>query len=254
MTRFKIAAFVAIATLVLFSVNTAHAHFGMVIPSDDIVVQGESSDIGLDLMFIHPFEGHYMNLVKPARFGVFLDGRTTDLLPTLRQVKKKGFITHKANFRVRRPGDYSFFMVPKPYWEPAEDCYIVHYTKVLVAAYEKEEGWDEPVGLKTEIIPLTRPYALYAGNAFTGRVLVDGKPAAGCDVEVEYYNKDGRRKAPSGSFVTQVVKTDSNGVFTYVAPWAGWWGFAGLNTSDKKLKGKDVELGAVLWVKFHEPQ
>jgi len=45
-----------------------------------------------------------------------------------------------------------------------------------------------------------------------------------------------------------------NGIFTYAAPVAGWWGFAALNTSDKKMMHnnveKDIELGAVLWVKF----
>ena len=37
---------------------------------------------------------------------------------------------------------------------------------------------------------------------------------------------------------------------------AGWWGFAALNTSDEKKKhqgeDKDIELGAVLWVEFHD--
>ncbi|MEA1967251.1 MAG: DUF4198 domain-containing protein, partial [Thermodesulfobacteriota bacterium] len=38
-------------------------------------------------------------------------------------------------------------------------------------------------------------------------------------------------------------------------PVAGWWGFAALNSSDKKMvhnqEKKDIELGAVLWVEFH---
>jgi cobalt/nickel transport protein len=58
--------------------------------------------------------------------------------------------------------------------------------------------------------------------------------------------------------ITQTVKADKNGVFTYAAPKAGWWGFAALNLADFKLKhnGKDkeVELGAVIWVKFHDWQ
>ncbi len=37
---------------------------------------------------------------------------------------------------------------------------------------------------------------------------------------------------------------------------AGWWGFAALNTSDEKLKyngeEKDIEIGAVIWVEFHD--
>ena len=56
--------------------------------------------------------------------------------------------------------------------------------------------------------------------------------------------------------VTQTIKADGNGVFTYAVPKAGWWGFAALNTSDEKLKyndeEKDIEIGAVIWVEFHD--
>ena len=71
------------------------------------------------------------------------------------------------------------------------------------------DGWDKPAGVKTEIVPLTRPFANYAGNTFRGQLLVDGKPAAGADVEVEYFNRDGKYEAPNDYFVTQVVKTDA---------------------------------------------
>ena len=147
-------------------------------------------------------------------------------------------------------------MEPKPYWEPAEDCFIIHYTKTIIAAFGADAGWDEPIGLKTEIVPLTRPFGLYAGNVFQGIVLVGGKPAPGTEVEVEFYNKDKKSEAPNDYFVTQVVKADKNGVFTFAVPKAGWWGFAGLNTSDKKIKHdgeeKDVEIGAVLWIEFKD--
>ena len=57
--------------------------------------------------------------------------------------------------------------------------------------------------------------------------------------------------------VTQGVKADANGVFTYAVPFAGWWGFAALNTADEKLDHdgtpKNVELGAVLWAEFVDP-
>lgn len=62
---------------------------------------------------------------------------------------------------------------------------------------------------------------------------------------------------PARSFTTQVVKADGNGVFTYSVPWAGWWGFAALNTSKEKMdhqgSPKDVELGAVIWMEFTAP-
>ena len=76
------------------------------------------------------------------------------------------------------------------------------------------------------------------------------------EVEIEHYNETGTYKAPTDYMVTQTVKADRNGIFTYAAPWAGWWGFSALNTADFKLKQageeKEVELGAVIWVKFHK--
>ncbi|NIM02975.1 DUF4198 domain-containing protein [bacterium] len=232
------------------------AHFGMVIPSDDMVTKADNKNITLKVMFIHPMEGHYMSMEKPARFGVMAMGKREDLLATLKEKKVKGFSTWETTYKIKRPGDHIFYVEPKPYWEPAEDCFIVHYTKVILNSLSMEEGWDEEVGLKTEIIPLTRPYGLWAGNVFQGIVKVNGKPVPDAEVEVEYYNQKGKVKWPADPMITQVVKADKSGVFTYAMPKAGWWGFAALNEDKKKIKykgeDKSVEIGAVLWIKTHE--
>ena len=232
----------------------AFAHFGMLIPSDSMIMQGENRTITLMLSFSHPFEGQGIELPKPSKCAVVIKGKKKDLLGSLKETKVMGHKAWVMNYTINRPGVNTFFMEPNPYWEPAEDCFIVHYTKTVVAALGDEEGWDEPVGLKTEIVPLTRPFGLYAGNVFQGIVMLDGKAVPYAEVEVEYYNENGKAEAPTDYMVTQVVKADQNGVFTYAAPKAGWWGFAALNTSDEKMKykgeDKDVELGAVLWVEF----
>jgi cobalt/nickel transport protein len=248
---------VFIAIFIIATVGVSSAHFQMIIPSDDIVGQAESRNLDLKLMFTHPFEGHYMNMDKPTRFGVWKGGETENLLDKLALKKKDGFSMYEVSYKIKRPGDHIFFVEPAPYWEPAEDCFIIHYTKVIVNSMGMEEGWDEELGLKTEIVPLTRPYGLYSGNVFQGIVKVDGKPVPYSEVEVEYYNEGGKFSAPADPFVTQVVKADGNGVFTYAMPRAGWWGFAALNTDSKQIKGpdgkmKDVEIGAVFWVKTHE--
>ena len=58
--------------------------------------------------------------------------------------------------------------------------------------------------------------------------------------------------------VTHTVKADLDGVFSYSAPTPGWWGFAALTTSDKKMvhngEKKDIEQGAVIWVEFQKWQ
>ena len=58
----------------------------------------------------------------------------------------------------------------------------------------------------------------------------------------------------SDEFVTQVIKADANGVFSYVMPRAGWWGFAALVHGDEQMRNPDggmvdVELGALIWVR-----
>jgi cobalt/nickel transport protein len=230
---------------------TAWAHFGMVIPDQTLL--SRPGEVTVDFMFWHPMVGQGMNLARPSQAGVFVDGKKIDLLPALKHEKKGKYTIWRAKHRIKRPGDYYYYMVPQPYWEPAEDCFIIHYTKAPVSAMGAEEGWDRPLGLKMEIVPLTRPYGLYGGNSFTGRVLYKGKPLAGAVVEVEYYNRDGKRKAASDTHATQVVKTDPQGIFTFAMPWSGWWGFAALHTDDVKIKHqgkeKDVEVGGVIWVK-----
>ena len=230
----------------------------MVIPSDSMVMQGEPRQLDLVLSFSHPFEGIGMALEKPEKVFGMASGQKLDLSGRLEKTTVMGQPAWKTGFDIKRPGAYHFAMVPQAYWEPLEDCYIIHYTKTIVAAFGDDEGWDAEMGLKTEIVPLSKPFGLYAGNVFQGIVKLDGKPVPFAEVEVEYYNRDQRAQAPTEYMITQTIKADSSGVFTYSAPKAGWWGFAALTTSDKKMtfKGseKDVELGAVIWVKFEEWQ
>ena len=246
----------AAAALLLFAVP-ASAHFGMVIPSASVIEDKKDATIFIDLSFIHPMEMQGMSLAKPKSVTVIADGKAEDIGASLQKAQTLGHEAWKTRYTVKKPGVYQLVMEPQPYWEPAEDCFIIHYTKTYVSAFGDEDGWDEPAGLKTEIVPLTRPFGNYAGNVFQGRVLLDGKPVPGAEVEVEYYNRDGKYTAPNATMITQVIKADDNGVFTYGIPFAGWWGFAALNTADEKMASKDgpkpVELGAVIWLEFVSP-
>jgi len=242
--------------IVFFMVSySAWAHYGMVIPSDSMVMQGENKTVTLQLSFSHPFERRGMELVKPRMFSVANGGRNKNLLEALKDAQIMDHKGWRTDYKIRRPGVYIFMMEPQPYWEPAEDCFIIHYTKTVVAAFGDDEGWDAESGLKTEIVPLSRPFGLYVGNVFQGIVKTNGQPVPYAEVEIEYYNTDGQSEAPTDYMVTQSVKADGNGVFTYAAPKAGWWGFAALSTAEFKLKhdgqDKEVELGAVIWVQFH---
>jgi cobalt/nickel transport protein len=247
------------ATLFLGLCSTsAWAHFGMVIPSTNIVDQ-QHKEISIQLSFSHPFELIGMDMAKPQQFYLFDNGEKRDLLPLLQETKVMNRTAWKTEQKIKRPGVYQFIMEPAPYWEPAEDIFIIHYTKTIVAAFGADEGWDQPVGLPTEIVPLLRPFGNYAGNSFTGQVLIDGSPAAESEVEVEFYNSQNLYSAPSDYHITQVVKTDDNGIFSFTCPLPGWWGFSALHEADYTLKDpdnndKNVELGAVLWIYFDQIQ
>ncbi len=247
-----------ILTLACFLLSsTAHAHFGMLIPNREIVSEQGDGNIRLQLSFSHPMEGGGMVLEKPAAFYVVVSGEKRDLRAALQPVTVFEHPAWSADYTITRPGLYQFVMEPSAYWEAAEDCFIIHYTKTYVSAFGEEEGWDRPLGLKTEIVPLTRPFGNYTANLFQGQVLLDGKAVPGALVEVEYFNRDRRYQPPDEAFITQVVKADGNGVFSYAIPFAGWWGFAALNSSSEKMlhagSPKEVELGAVLWAHFVDP-
>lgn len=233
----------------------ARGHFQVLIPSTDVVSAQQSRIVTLEIVFTHPMEqGPAMEMARPRQLGVLVGGKKHDLLKALKPRKVDGKTAFTCRARATVPGDYVFFIEPAPYWEPAERKMILHYTKVVVDVMGAEEGWDAMVGFPVEIEPLVRPFGLWTGNSFRGIVKRNGRPVPFAQIEVEYYNQGRRVKIPNDAFITQVIKADAAGVFSYTMPKAGWWGFAALVDGDQKMKapdGKpaDVELGGLIWVK-----
>ena len=162
--------------MVFMAAGPVGAHFGMLIPSKATVSQSDPKTLEVQISFSHPFEMNGMDMAKPKAFGVMAGSSKEDLLGTLKPIQVMGKAAWSAQYSIKKPGVYIFYVDPEPYWEPAEDTFIMHYTKVVVPAFGDEEGWDKEVGQKIEIVPLTRPFGLYAGNVFQGIVKVDGKP------------------------------------------------------------------------------
>jgi cobalt/nickel transport protein len=237
-----------ISSLLLF-ITLSQAHFLTFMSNTDVVENKKDSTINFDISFMHPFEQNGMTMEKPK---LYVNSKDNKLV--VNESSKLGHKAWKAKYKMNMPGVYKFFVEPQPYFEAAEGKFIVHVPKLIVDAYGLEKGWDEPIGLKYEIVPMVKPFGLYAGNLFQGKVLHDGKPVPNIEVEVELYN-DFNLKAPTSSHVTQVVKTDVNGVFSFVMNHKGWWGFAAL-IEEGKLKYKDgkdypVENGALIWIKAY---
>ncbi|WP_420863244.1 DUF4198 domain-containing protein [Algirhabdus cladophorae] len=242
----------------LIAATPVLAHYGMIIPNDPMISQQDGRSVDLTMSFSHPFEMDGMMLDTPVSFAVTYEGTTTDLLGELQSETIMDDQGYTLSYQLERPGTYIFTMEPQPYWEPAEDAFIIHYTKTYVTAYGDDEGWDTELGLKTEIVPLSKPFGLWEHNVFQGIVKMDSEPVPYAEVEVEFFNDGAGATVPDELMITQTVKADAAGVFTYAPPSDGWWGFAALNTADYTLteegsgKEKAVELGAVIWVHFEE--
>ncbi|MEZ0343754.1 MAG: DUF4198 domain-containing protein [Caldimicrobium sp.] len=234
----------------------ALAHF-LTIFSEDFYIQEPSKAVKIEILFTHPIEqGPHMpfslseNAMICGEEKLFLNLNKKELKP-LKGVKGNSYI---LTFSSKKPSLCLFYVKQEPYFEASEGKFIQQIAKAVFSFYGLEEGWDKPLGLPVEIIPYVKPFALYEGNTFIGRVLIDGKPASNIEIEVEYYNTLGL-KPPHAGFVPQVVKTDEDGFFSYTFPFPGLWGFSAL-TERGTIKGKDekdypLELDGVFWLKVY---
>ncbi len=238
-------------SFVLGLADVSLAHFGMLKPSQSMVEQGGDTTVEMLVGFCHPWEQNGMNWSRPKKFGVMAGKLDTDLTNTLVETTFLDAEAWKGTYIIKKPGIYTFYVDPQPYWEKEENQYIIHPTKTYVSAFGADEDWDQEVGLRAEIIPLTRPYAIYTGNVFRGISKFRGKPVPDADVEIECWNPE-KIEAPNETFNMLKVKTDKNGVFSFGFPHAGWWAFSCINDENRIMKhdGKwvNAETAGVLWV------
>ncbi len=255
------------AMLVLGMCAPALAHFQMIYTPEAALNDG--GELDLKLVFTHPFEaGHTMNMGNPEQFFMIQKGKKTDLMKNLKKITWTSLTNsgdaYEAKVKVRKMGDTVFCLVPAPYLEKEEDCYIQQITKIVVNNKGLPTDWDAPTGLATEIIPLDKPYGLWTGNVFRGVVMSNGKPVPNAELEIEYLNhppvagknefsKKGLAEAPQDCFVTLGAKADANGQFAFGIPKAGWWGFCALGSgAADKFKGKELSQDAVIWVQARD--
>ena len=232
--------------------GVAQAHFLVLVPSTDYIGEDQSNQLEFEMIFTHPADGSpVMEMEKPIEFGVFSKGRKTVLTDTLKKMQVDGATAWQANYAARGMGDFVFYLIPQPYYEAMEDGYITQHTKVVVNSAGLPTDWDTELGLEAEIVPLSKPYGLFVGNVFQGVVMYQGEVVPYAEIEIERLNSDGWNHYPTDPHVTQVVKADSQGVFTYGIPKSGWWGFAAL-LEGEDFNGKGHEVGAVLWIKAYD--
>lgn len=251
--------------------TSAMAHFQMVYTPESALQKGGT--IPLRVVFTHPFaDEHVMDMglqedgsrLGIEEFYVINKNKKTELKDSLMEIEFKGNSNtgkgYAGEYKARSMGDHVLVLQPAPYYEANEDAYLQQITKVVVNVGGLPTDWDAELGLKAEIVPLTKPYSIWTGSTFSGIVKSKGKPVPFAEIEVEYLNHDVNLKKnatskkskvtpPQDSFVTLGIKADANGKFTFGIPKSGWWGFAALGVgADTKYKGKDLSQDAVIWV------
>ena len=121
------------------SAAPAYAHFQMIYTPEMALEEG--GKIPLALVFTHPFEaGHTMDMGMPEQFFVIRSRgenapQKTDLLKTLKPITWTSLTNSGKAWETEyavRGGDYTFCLVPEPYYEPEEEGYIKQSTKVIV--------------------------------------------------------------------------------------------------------------------------
>lgn len=256
----------AVTMLSALFTSASYAHLQMLYTPD--LLRERGGLISLKMPFTHPAaSGHVMTTETPEMFFVVKKSKKTDLLDQVTAAQwssaENTGLSFAADVKLRGLGDYVFVYQMAPYYEETEDIYIQQISKSIVNVGSLPTDWNEELGLKAEIVPLTKPYAIYEGGTFTGVVKSAGKPAPFAEIEVEFVNylpdMDNNRFAdqatitpPSEDFVTMTIFADANGTFTFGIPKAGQWGFAALGVgTDKEYKGKELSQDAVIWVQAH---
>ncbi len=274
---------VALSLIVfVFLCSFSFAHSQLIYSPEGVF---SSSKLPLKLIFTHPFAAaHSMNMGAdqdgkakvPLKFGVMtqkgesepvIKDLTAELTPiTFTSLENSGD-GYEIEYKARGMGDFVFFCDPSPYYEEKVDSYIENITKVVL----NKGGamtcvFKDVPGLKVQIKPLVRPYALWTNNVFRGIVQKWDKetdsyvPVPFVRVGVTYINhkidmknnkfeKEALITSPNDACSEQAILTNKNGEFSYSIPKSGWWGFSALIGvgGEYTYKDKPLYLCTSIW-------
>ncbi|MCR4667164.1 MAG: DUF4198 domain-containing protein [Desulfovibrio sp.] len=187
---------------------------------------------------------------RSARRDGVLEPERKNLLGDVEEIRYKETKAWGANVGLVAKGLYQFLMESRPFWDEGRMEFVQHYVKVMVPVYGEETGWDQAAGANFEILPLLRPFGLLSPALFSGKVLIEGRPAPNLPVTLYRINTDGQ-KVPTPLHQNARAITDGNGQFSFIANKTGWW-CCEANVEGTPLKGPDGQpktrrLGALLW-------
>lgn len=262
----------------LSAVQPASAQYTLLVPDQPTVetaIPAKKSPTQMDVLvaFVEPQEHSGIDMDRPQMFAVIRrslampENENTqeqaavpmatreDLLGNLEEIKYLKHQAWAANVPLSIPGLYQLITESRPWWNAKDNNFIQQFVKTTVPVFGEGLGWDEPAGLKFEILPLTRPFGNVAPAHFRGKVVLSGNPLPDTYVKITRHNTE-ERPFPSPWHESQLVKTDGQGLFSFVCPLPGWWGFMAVTQGDP-LKGPDgqikpLEMGSIIWMYVDE--
>ncbi len=227
--------FVAAAVVLLFSVGALSAHDTWVTPSAYETATGQPVTFALTSGMKFPALEAGPKLERIARAG-FRSAREKGDLKDLASDKEA--LRGKATFT--QPGIVTVWLETKPKELELTDDQVIEYldeihapastreawskrekgakwtetyvkcakTVVLVGDGGEDKSWSEPVGVPLEMVPLSNPVTLKAGQEFSVRLVQNGKPVPQASIAL----------VPDGDKAHVFQMTDAEGRATFLLP------------------------------------
>lgn len=214
----------ALAALVV-AAPLGWAHYPMLVTSTPFARPGD--EVRIDFTIGHPYVNDRFAAERPGRVRVFppvgpAQDVTAHVTTGSLSYHDAPLPMHQLAYTPRKPGDYVFSYECRLFTEPPQRQ-VIDFAKVIVHVGDAQIGWWREVKTPLEIVPLTRPYAIKAGDTVRGRVLELGRPMVGGVVEGESYIDPIPDPMPELAFTRRAERTDPTGCFAMTLDREGWW-------------------------------
>ncbi len=257
-------AILALCLAGLFVAFPALSHYHVLTPSAYDKWQARKTEkVGLQVLWGHGFEHIWFDINPPrSLFVLDPDGEKTDLLGKLEKDSVKSVsgeerLAYSLSYTPQTRGDHILAMTAGLQWDGESSEWLQDHVKTVLHV-QAEEGWSRRTGQPLEVVPLSRPYGVLAGDALSFRILYNNKPAAGVRVERELLSQTAPAPAelPSEAFIAYSANTGADGTVVFSFPAAGWYGITAIRGSGREhaedgKKGELIER-STLWVYVNE--
>ncbi len=240
------------AALLLLGSTAAQAHYPVLVGdrSPDMGQRGGTINLTYGLAELH--EDHFVEARTPDWVrGYTFDGTTFDLTGKLRKEGNRFVLPYRS----RRIGD-TWIVAHVPMTWSTHDETFTETTVRTVIHQGLSRGWETPLGLPLEIVPLNQPYGLLPGDSFRVEVLLDGEPLENTKVYAEKYYSPGLAKPyPAESLLTRISRTDGDGIANINLHSPGWWVLFTLYEQDEMSKDGHTGVATLqdaVWVYVEE--